>query len=232
MLKFIRTLALVAASVLVSFDALGAAATIYNLSGTLSVQKPDGTVKILSQKSEVDTGDVLSTQKGSYARIRFSDGGEVTLRPNSTMRIDEYGFNEERPEKDSFVFSLVKGGLRTLTGLVGKRGNRDAYRLNTATATIGIRGTHYGALWVNGDYVGLVNGLYLDVVSGMINARNNVGDLDIGPGQFGYVRSQDEQPVLLPTDPGLPLDYGENYYSDYSFTFGSFDTGGAGCFVY
>ena len=36
---------------------------------------------------------------------------------------------------------MVKGGLRTVTGLVGKRGNQNAYRIGTATATIGIRGS-------------------------------------------------------------------------------------------
>lgn len=228
MLKFIRTVALVA-SALISFEALGAVAMIANLSGTLSVQKPDGTVKILSQKSEVDAGDLLSTEKDTYARIKFTDGGEVTLRPNSKMKIDEFGFNEQVPEKDSFVFSLVKGGLRTITGLVGKRGNRDAYRLNTANATIGIRGTHYGALWVQGDHGGLADGLYLDVASGAINARNNAGDQDYTAGQFGFVGGINMQPILLPKDPGLPLDRTANSSGDGG---SGGQTGGAGCFVH
>lgn len=228
MLKFIRTVT-VLASVLISFDVLGAIATVANLSGTLSVLKPDGTVKILSQKSEIDAGDLLSTEKDSYARLKFTDGGEVTLRPNSKMKIDEYGYNEDTPEKDSFVFSLVKGGLRTITGLVGKRGNRDAYRLNTANATIGIRGTHYGALWVQGDHGGLADGLYLDVASGAINARNNVGTQDYTAGQFGFVGGINMQPILLPKDPGIPLDHTT---SNSSGGDSGGQTGGAGCFVH
>ncbi|MCX7628601.1 MAG: FecR family protein [Methylophilaceae bacterium] len=224
MMNTLRILMAVTAAV-VSFGAWGAAATVVNLSGTLSVQKPDGTVKILSQKSEVEAGDVLTTEKDTYARLKFSDGGEVTLRPNSRLRIDEYGFAEDAPEKDSFVFSLVKGGLRTITGLIGKRGNRDAYRLNTATATIGIRGTHYGALWVQGDHGALADGLYLDVVSGVINVRNNAGELDYGAGQFGYVGSLNTLPVLLPADPGLPP-------PDESSQGMKSETGGGGCFVH
>ncbi len=217
MLKLFRTAALLI-SVLLSFDAWAAAATVSNMSGILSVQKPDGTVKILSQKSEVDAGDVLSTQKDSYARIKFTDGGEVTLRPNSAIKIDEYGFNEQAPEKDSFVFSLVKGGLRTITGLVGKRGNQDAYRLNTANATIGIRGTWYGAWLVRGHST-LADGLYLNVINGAINARNGAGDLNYTAGQFGFVGGFNIQPMLLPNDPGMPL-----YNSQSS------GTGGAGCY--
>lgn len=228
MLKFIQTVALLA-SALISFEVLGAVATVANLSGTLSVLKPDGTVKILSQKSEIDAGDLLSTEKDSYARLKFTDGGEVTLRPNSKMKVDEYGYNEDAPEKDSFVFSLVKGGLRTITGLVGKRGNRDAYRLNTANATIGIRGTHYGALWVQGDHGGLADGLYLDVASGAINARNNGGEQDYTAGQFGFVGGINMQPILLPKDPGIPMDHTASSSSNGD---SGGQTGGGGCFVH
>jgi hypothetical protein len=229
MLKFIQTLVLLAAT-LFSIEAMAVVATVANLSGTLSVQKPDGTVKILSQKSELDAGDLVSTEKDSYARLKFTDGGEVTLRPNSKMKIDEYGFNEQAQEKDSFVFSLVKGGLRTITGLVGKRGNRDAYRLNTANATIGIRGTHYGALWVQGDHGGLADGLYLDVSSGAINARNNAGDQDYTSGQFGFVGGINIQPILLPKDPGLPSNHTASGGEGNGDSKGQ--TGGAGCFIH
>ena len=41
------------------------AGVITHLSGTMSVQRPDGTVRILSQKSEVQPGDVLTTQRDS-----------------------------------------------------------------------------------------------------------------------------------------------------------------------
>lgn len=228
MMKFIRIIALLA---FVSFtlEVFAAVATVSNLSGTLSVQKPDGSVKILSQKSEVEVGDLLSTEKDSYARLLFTDGGEVTLRPSSKMMVNEYEFNEQAPEKDNFVFSLIKGGFRTITGLVSKRGNRDAYKLKTATATIGIRGTHYGALWVQADHRGLTDGLYLDVASGAINARNNAGEQDYTTGQFGYVGGINMQPILLPKDPGLPLD--KNTNSPGSSDIGG-ETAGAGCFVH
>jgi hypothetical protein len=181
------------------------AAMVVNLSGTLSVIKPDGSVKVLSQRSTVEQGDVLSTEKDSYAMLRFSDGGEVTMRPLSRLKVDVFTFSEDKPEKDSFVFSLIKGGLRSITGLVGKRGNRDAYRLNTATATIGIRGTNYDGLYCQGDCDGsLQDGLYLSVNDGTINASNDAGDLDITAGQFGYVQNPRVPPILLPGNPGLP----------------------------
>lgn len=228
MLKFIKTTVFIA-FVLIPFQVLAVAATVANLSGTLSVQKPDGSVKILSLKSEVDAGDLLSTENDSYARLMFTDGGEVTLRPNSKMKVEEYSFDEQLPEKDNFVFRLVKGGFRTITGLVSKRGNRDAYKLHTATSTIGIRGTHYGALWVQSDHNGLSDGLYLDVASGAINARNNAGELDYTAGQFGYIGGINMQPILLPKDPGLPLDKNTNSAGNSD---AAGQTAGAGCFIH
>jgi hypothetical protein len=43
------------------------------------------------------------------------------------------------------VLRLLKGGFRTVTGLIGKRGNTDAYKLRAGTATIGIRGTDFSS---------------------------------------------------------------------------------------
>lgn len=117
--------------------------TVQQLSGTISVQKPDGSTRVLSRQSEVRQGDTLNTERDSYAQVKFADGAVMTLKPNTRIKIDNFVFDEKQPEKDSSSLSLLKGGLRMITGLVGKRGNQDALRLGTATATIGIRGTTF-----------------------------------------------------------------------------------------
>lgn len=47
-------------------------------------------------------------------------------------------------------FRLVKGGFRSVSGLIGKV-NQDNYRVSTPVATIGIRGTRYSARLCQGD---------------------------------------------------------------------------------
>lgn len=128
------------------------AGTVVNLSGPLLAQKGDGSVKILSQKSEVEEGDTLISEKGTYARIKFVDNSEVTLRPNTQFKIQNFAYDENRPDRDNAIFSLIKGGLRSITGLLGKR-NKERYGLNTPTATIGIRGTTFIARYVAPDEV-------------------------------------------------------------------------------
>lgn len=121
----------------------GAAGRIGNMSGTLVVQRADGTVSVVGPKSEVFAGDMLITAKDSYAQVEMNDGTKMTIRPNSNLRIEAYQFRKESPKEDNIVLRLLRGGFRTVTGLIGKRGNTDAYKLRAATATIGIRGTDF-----------------------------------------------------------------------------------------
>jgi hypothetical protein len=205
MKRLIIVLATALCGIFISPVAFAEAAKVTHLSGTLSVLKADGTTRILAQYSPVEAGEVLTTEKDSYAMLKFTDGGEITMRPLSRLKVENYGFTEDKPENDSFVFRLIKGGLRSVTGLVGHRGNRDAYRLNTATATIGIRGTNYDAILCSSDCGGsLQDGLYLQVHDGIINATNEGGSLDFNAGQFGYVQNPKFPPIVLPQNPGLP----------------------------
>ncbi len=107
------------------------------------LQKPDGTVNPVAEGASFETGDTISTGRASSARLVFADGGEIMLRPDSQLRIERYGYQVETPQADNAFFRLLKGGMRAVTGLIGKRGNRDAYRVGALTATIGVRGTDY-----------------------------------------------------------------------------------------
>ena len=123
--------------------AIAADGTVQQLSGTISVQKPDGAVRTVTRQSEVNKGDILNTERDSYVQVKFADGGVVTLKPNTRLKVDDFLFDEKQPAKDTSTLSLLKGGLRMITGLIGKRGNADAFKANTVTATIGIRGTTF-----------------------------------------------------------------------------------------
>jgi hypothetical protein len=115
------------------------------MSGTLVAQRADGTIKVLGPKSEVMAGDMLITAKDSYAQVKMNDGAQMTLRPNSNLRIESFQFSQEAPQDDNAIFRLLKGGFRSVTGLIGKRGNADAYKVRASTATIGIRGTDFSS---------------------------------------------------------------------------------------
>jgi len=203
--------ALVAAGLLAPLLAL-AQGTVQHLSGTLSVQRPDGAVRLLAERSEVFVGDVIATERDSYAQVRFTDGGQVTLRPSTQVRIEGYGYDERRPEGDNFAMQLFKGGLRSITGLIGKRtSNRGAYRLVTSTATIGIRGTDYSAIDIPAPAAGESlpagsppPGVYVTVADGQIAFISGGVEQLVGIGQVAFSGNINLPPQLIPPPPNLP----------------------------
>jgi len=194
------------------------AGVVARLSGPLMAKKADGSVKVLALKSEIESGDTLVSEKNTYAQIKFIDNSEITLRPGTTFKVDNFAFDEGKPENDSASYSLVKGGLRSITGLMGKR-NKEKFSLKTPNATIGIRGTTFVVQYVGNDASGvptiprsagapalapaLPPGLHLSVSDGAIIVTNNGGSLGFQAGQFGYVPNVNQPPVLVPNNPGL-----------------------------
>jgi hypothetical protein len=191
---------------------------VEHLSGPLMDRKADGTVKVLAAKSEVESGDTLVAEKNTYAQLRFIDNSEITLRPGTTFKIDNFAYDADKPDGDSAAFSLVKGGLRSITGLLGKR-NKEKFQLKTPAATIGIRGTTFIAQWVEplppvspaGPAPGLAlpppatlaPGLHVAVLDGMIFVTNPGGAQHFQAGQFGFVPNVNQPPVIVPKNPGL-----------------------------
>lgn len=194
------------------------AGTVTHLSRPLFAKKADGSVVILSKDSIVEQGDTLITEERTYARIEFIDNSEVTLRPDSQFKIEAFSYNQDKPKEDKAFFELLKGGLRAKTGLVGKRGDRDSYKMKARSATIDVHGTHFGALLCQNDCGGVptptgqppANGLHLDVTDGAILVRNNAGQQLIGSGQFGFVQNQNSQPTIVPPQQGNQVTMPQN----------------------
>ena len=193
---------------------------VIQLMGTVSAQKNNGEIRLLSLGAGVSAGDVITTEKNSVVRIALSDGGQLSLRPESRLNLEAYQFQAAAPQQDRMVFNLIKGGLRAVTGSIGKRSNANAYQAKATQATIGIRGTRFGMLDCRtlaeaSSCLGLLvnqtkdktippaDGLYVDVTEGAIDVANNAGALIVSNGQISYVADANTAPVLLNEDPGL-----------------------------
>ena len=197
------------------------AGTVSYLSGPLFAKKADGSVKTLFNNSVVELGDTLITEKRTYARIKFNDNSEVTLRPESQFKIEAFSYDQAKPEKDKAVYELVKGGLRALTGHIGKRGDPDSYKMKTRAAVIGIRGTIYEVKICDGNCGGLPDGIYFFVPEGNITVGNASGSQTVGVGQYAYAKDMDSVPVLLSGNPGIDFILPGNVQA----------TGNGGCMV-
>ncbi len=108
--------------------------------GEVSLQRATSSAP-LSSGGRVESGDLITTGSTGRTQLRFTDGGMVSLQPNSQFKISKYA-DAGDGKQDSFLVDLARGGMRALTGLIGKR-NRDNYKVTTTTATIGIRGSGF-----------------------------------------------------------------------------------------
>lgn len=157
------------------------------VSGGVQAQGVVGKLRPLVNGSVVERGDTLITSADGNIQVRFVDDALLMVRPSSRIRIDDY-----RAEGNALhsVMSLIAGSIRTLTGRIAKT-RRDAYIMDTPTATIGVRGTDYELRLCQGDCpAGLTDGLYLGVTEGAIVVRNKAGSFELKAHEFGLIRDQ------------------------------------------
>jgi hypothetical protein len=116
--------------------------SVESMRGAGAKQKPGEAPRVLGAGSMIEDGEVLSTGANSYAVIKLDDGTRMTLRPNSSFKVDEFFYNQAG-QSDNLVMNLIRGGLRIVTGAITKKPSNS--RLVTTTATVGIRGTDFDA---------------------------------------------------------------------------------------
>jgi hypothetical protein len=92
-------------------------------------------------------GDQLNSQLDSEAVLAFRDGGRITLDEKTEYIISNYHY-QQKTQPDKSVHQLIVGGLRILTGYIGKV-NKEDYKVKTPVATIGIRGTGFDLYYIN-----------------------------------------------------------------------------------
>lgn len=149
----------------------------------------------------------ITTGANSNAVIKFIDGTVIALNQNTSFTIQKFDYNEKAPSTMTALFSMLRGGLRVVTGAMSQK-HREGFKLSTPSATIGIRGTEF--------MVQRINPTYLSVINGAASVSNAAGSAVISAGQFGFVASATSLPAVIPALPpnvlnvfgnlpGLPL---------------------------
>jgi hypothetical protein len=95
-----------------------------------------------SASNQINVGDGLlrdetvRTGLDSAARLVMSDSTNLSLGPNASLKLDRTVFNDEHTYRD-IAIRLTTGAFRFVTG----HSEKAAYKITTALATIGVRGT-------------------------------------------------------------------------------------------
>ena len=190
------------------FAKIPAAGKIVLVTGKAAALSTDGQSRKLKRGGPFYEGDTIETERKSFVKLKYTDGGVMLLRPATKLIVEKYKYPKAGVGKS--VTNLVKGGLRAVTGVIAKR-NRDNYKLKTPAATMGVRGTDFTVRFCQGDCTDLEDygapapddGLYTGVNKGGIVLANAAGSQLYNVGQFGYIAGTKFKPRLLPSAPAI-----------------------------
>ena len=156
----------------------------------------------------IESGDQIHTGPDSNVQIRFTDWGFISLRARTDFVVEDYVYEARQGGREQAFFSLLNGGVRSLTGLIGRRDHAH-YRLRAPTATIGIRGTHFSLLICKHDCTEPdgslgADGLYGGVLEGRIAVSPYGGgalEREFGAGEFFHLVDEKSVPAPLFSPP-------------------------------
>lgn len=204
-----------------------AVGTTVTVKGIVVSQSLDGEAVYLGKDSEIFPGDTITSAKKSFAVLDFIDGAKVVVRQDTVFVVEGYSYGEG---KDESKLKLIEGGIRALTGAIARE-NPDNYRLETAVATLGVRGTRFDARICNDDcaeeeatsgnrqralpsadsecvvrlrFEGTPPGGYFSVQEGRVFLQKNDTVLELGPGDVAF--ADDDRFGCLPTVPVFLFD--------------------------
>lgn len=187
------------AAVLLAFGLLQAtanadvAANVHFVSGLVNGQQPGQAQRALAKGDNIFSRDHIETSANGRIQMRFTDGGLVSLMPNTSFSVEEYQLDAASEEDSSLVFSMVRGGLRTVTGSIG-RTHHENYQLRTPVGTLGIRGTEYIAV------LDPPTVLHVHVGVGRVVLGNEHGSLEVPAGRSARM-AVDSAPVFTEDAP-------------------------------
>jgi hypothetical protein len=154
---------------------------VYVVSGDVYVTQGKRPAHRVVKSEPIESDTLIETKNGSAALLKFADGQVVTMQANSIFKVREYRYDPKRIGNSSAVFSMFQGGMRFITGLIGKL-NHQSFRLSTPNVTIGIRGTEF-MLVMDG------KSMYSRVLKGKIAMTNAAGMKIVRAGHTAVVSS-------------------------------------------
>ena len=192
-------LAAVAGPVAAQGDAV--AGRFIAVTGEVKVLGSNGVTRNAERNGEFRQGDSIVTGSNSLAQLRMSDGGAVSVRAETQLKLEGYRFMGPDDRESNFAVSILKGGFRALTGLIA-RNNRHNVRVSTSSMTLGVRGTDFEVVHVLQPMSDAAAGTYNRVYDGAISVQNRVGaSIVVNPGQTVFVALPSNRPPVMVAPP-------------------------------
>ncbi|MBT8134097.1 MAG: FecR domain-containing protein [Gammaproteobacteria bacterium] len=157
----------------------------------------------LAKGDPVFLGDKVITGEKGYVRLKMIDEAVLDLRCFSIMVIEQYALTDTSRRS---ILNLLQGSLKKVTGKIGKM-TEDIYELKTPLASIGVRGTEYALRVFQskgcGGTLDADDGLYLEVIKGLVDVHNEAGKEVVAKGETAYVPLPKAEPKKVKIKPGV-----------------------------
>ncbi|WP_051321467.1 FecR domain-containing protein [Chrysiogenes arsenatis] len=147
------------------------------LEGSAEAVAADGVRRALAIKGDIFQNDTVLTQQNGKVQLMFTDNSVFTIGPNSELVVDTFVFDPNQGAGESAI-QVTKGAFRFVTGKIA-RNDFEKMRVNTPTATIGIRGTLVAGNQIDGGE------LQVALLGGAIAVASSQGAVEITTPGFG-----------------------------------------------
>ncbi len=137
------------------------------VNGSVQAERGNGELVSLSRRDEIHVGDKIITGTDGAVQIRFIDNAILSLSCASELQVREYQYLDRNSDRS--VLELIKGQVRTVTGVIQRRNTRFV----TARSEVRPAGTDYEVM------IG-ENAEYFAVYDGNIRISTDQGAIEIG----------------------------------------------------
>ena len=162
---------------------------IHSISGDVTIAAAGQSPAKAKLGDLFEQGASFTTGADGKATLKFADGQIVSLAPRSQFVVTTYGYNTASVGDSNIVFSLLRGGVRFVTGLIGQT-NNSKFALRTPTLTAGVRGT-------DGEVIIAENGgVLVSISSGVVTLTSASGTVTVSAGNFTYFAPNGTTPTI------------------------------------
>ena len=124
---------------LLKLSLLASIGNIMAIKGSADIKHSSTTEKAKNGMA-IEEGDSIVTSKKSRVQVMLSDDTVVTIGSSSVFKFEEYLYDASK--KSKLTMRANRGFFRSVTGKIGKLAP-ERFKVKTASATIGIRGTDF-----------------------------------------------------------------------------------------
>jgi hypothetical protein len=165
--------------------------------GRVSVRRANGPAVYAAIKTQVNQGDVITTEKASKATVLFKDGSVIRMGPSTKLTVNKLVYEEDRGVVKA-AYEVASGTIMSVVGsLFGN--NESEYKVKTPTSVSGVRGTMFIVHVETNEATGKTT-TSLVSIEGTVNFSGSGGNYDVNGGMFSQIGPDGNPTTPAPVD--------------------------------